>query len=262
MKSKILFDSCIIVSASVFVSSTDDLGIKLKHHFYDQAMHLFSLVRKNLAKRIGIVTATVENEALRVLSEVVRGEIRMKYHEMDRETLFKHYSIAFNACDMRMRNLLTCLQREPVEPAKVAIWFALVVDMYNDLVERIKKHGKTAALKARLVPRKLKKMADWFEIYRTGDQRTHAQLFNLLRKEVEQEDQMILAEACYLLNLYKQIESKDVSLFIASTDHHFSPVRRKSWTYESRQVTDAIRKRFGIICDWPDRVYEQVYKTL
>ena len=261
MRSKILFDSCIIVSASVLTSS-QELGIELKHHFYEESIHLFSLIKKNLAKRIGIVTATIESGALRVLNEVVRGEIRQKYKGTDTETLFKYYSIALNDCDNRMRNLLSLLQREPIEPSVVAVWYMQIVKMYEELVASAKSHEKTAAIRASLVPKPIRKMADWYEIYKTDDQRRHAQLFNLLRKEVEPDDQRILAEACYLLNLYKQVEGKNISLFMASTDHHFSPVRGKYWAFESNQVTEEIEKRFGVICDWPDRIYAKVAKEL
>lgn len=244
------------------MSGTEDLGIELKHHFYEEATRLFSLIRKNLSKRIGVVTSTIENEALRVLNDVVRGEIRTKYGELDRNKLFEYFSIALNACDTRMRKMLALLQREPVESDKVAIWFTQVVNMYDELVEQAEGLEKTAALRAKLVPRRIRRMADWFEIYRTDDVRQNAQLFNLTVKEVEIEDKIILAEARYLFNLYKQTERERVSVFIASTDHHFSPVRRKTWAFESRQVTDEIEKRFGIICDWPDRIYETISKRL
>lgn len=244
------------------MSGTDDLGIKLKHHFYEQAIQLFSFIRKNLAKRIGVVTPTIENEALRVLNEVVRGEIRAKYGELDTETLFRYHSIALNACDTRMRKLLALLRREPVESDKVAVWFTQAVRMYEELEETAKSLPKVAWLKRQTVPKTIRKMADWFKIYRTDDVRQHAQLYNLLVKEVETEDQIILAEASYLFNLYKQTEEERVSLFITSTDHHFAPVRRKTWAFESRQVTDEIEKRFGIICDWPDRIFETISKKL
>lgn len=262
MKNKIIFDSCIIVAASVFVSATEDVGITLKHHFYEDSIQLFSLVKKNLAKRIGVVTTTIENEALGVLSEVIRGEIRRKYEELDRETLFRYHSIALNTCDTRMRNLLAFLQREPVDPYNVAVWFTQVTRMYEELEEKAKKLKKVAYLKAKAVPPRIRRMADWFKIYKTNDIRANAQLYNLLLKKVEPEDQKILAEACYLLNLYKATEGKAVSLFIASTDHHFSPARRPGWVVESRQVTDEIEKRFGVVCDWPKRIYEIVSKRL
>jgi len=68
LRNKVLFDSCVIVAASVFVSAKDDIGIELKHNFYEQSIALESLARKYLAKRIGIVTRTIETEALGVLS--------------------------------------------------------------------------------------------------------------------------------------------------------------------------------------------------
>lgn len=262
MKNKILFDSSVIVAASVLMSATEDAGIELKHIFYEDAIQLFSLIKKNLSKRIGVVTATIESEALGVLSEVIRGEIRKKYEDADRETLFKYNSIALNACDTRMRNQLASLQREPVDPYVVTIWFTQVIKMYEDLEEAANKLEKVAYMKYQAVPTRIKRMADWFEIYRTDDKRANAQLYNLLMKKAEPEDQKILAEACYLLNLYKATEGKEVSLYVASTDHHFSPARMQGWAVESRQVTDEIAKRFGVICDWPKNVYEAVSKRL
>ena len=262
MKNKVIFDSCVIVAASVFMSATEDVGITLKHHFYEDAIRLFSLVKKNLAKRIGVVTATIENEALGVLSEVIRGEIRRKYEELDRETLFRYHSITLNTCDTRMRNLLAFLQREPVDPYIVAVWFTQVTRMYEELEQAAEKLDKVAYVKTQAVPPRIRRMADWFKIYRTSDIRANAQLYNLLLKKVEPEDQKILAEACYLLNLYKDIEGKAVSLYIASTDHHFSPARKPGWVVESCQVTDEIEKRFGVICDWPKRIHETVLKRL
>jgi len=262
LKNKVIFDSCVIVAASVFMSATEDVGIDLKHHFYEDAIQLSSLIKKNLSKRIGVVTATIESEALGVLSEVIRGEIRRKYEELDRETLFRYHSIALNACDTRMRNLLAFLQREPVDPYDVAVWFTQVTRMYEELEQAANKLENLAYLKTQAVPPKIRKMADWFEIYRTDDIRINAQLYNLLFKKVETEDQKILAEACYLLNLYKATEGKDVSLYVASTDHHFSPARKPGWVVESRQVTDEIKKRFGIVCDWPKQIYEIVSKKL
>ena len=262
MKNKVIFDSCVIVAASVLMSATEDVGIALKHHFYEDAIQLFSLVRKNLAKRIGVVTATIESEALGVLSEVIRGEIRRKYQELDRATLFRYHSIALNTCDTRMRNLLAFLQREPVDPYVVAIWFTQVTMMYEELEKVAEKLEKVAYLKAKAVPPKIRRMADWFKIYRTSDIRANAQLYNLLLKKVEPEDQKILAEACYLLNLYKATEGKAVSLYIASTDHHFSPARKLGGVVESRQVTDEIEKRFGIVCNWPKGIHETISKQL
>ena len=180
MKVRILFDSCVIVAGSVFVSGKDDLGLELKHHFYEESMKLFSLIRKNLSKRIGVVTATIENEVLRVLNEAVRGEIRTKYKELDRKTLFEYSSIALNACENRMRMLLSLLRREPVESSKVAVWLTQITKMYEELkgeAEKISENLKEiASKKAEAVPKRVKKAANWYKVYLTTERKRHAEV--------------------------------------------------------------------------------------
>lgn len=106
-----------------------------------------------------------------------------------------------------------------------------------------------------MVPKGYKRLA--FDIYRTQDEILNSQLTNLLRKPPDTVDKTILAQAMYLFELYKQTEGKDVTFFIVSTDHHFSPVRKRGLV--SRGVTDTIEDLFGIICDWPDQI-EQILK--
>lgn len=260
MRNKVLFDSCVIVAASVFVSAKDDIGIELKHSFYEQSIALVSLARKHLAKRVGIVTSTIETEALGVLSRVIEGELEKRVK--DRKTVFKMLSIAYNACEMRMRKVLQCLQREPVDIPSATKFFLLVNNMYDELSAKAETLPKTAAAKASAVPSKFRKATDWFDVYRTQDEQEHAQIMNLIIKPIEEVDKRILAEAAYLLNSIYKGETKDASLFFASTDHHFSPVRRKGWLIEGREVTDEINKRFGVICDWPDQVLKEVSKRL
>lgn len=101
MKSRILIDSCVLLSASVFVSSKDiDEETPLKHKFYEECRELFTYIQKNLAKRIGIITSTVENEAVGVLDKVIEGEL--KHRGFSRSNDFEIFSRVFNICDIKM----------------------------------------------------------------------------------------------------------------------------------------------------------------
>jgi len=61
--------------------------------------------------------------------------------------------------------------------------------------------------------------------------------------------------------LYNSLDVEDVIFFIASTDNHFSPKRWKSGAM-SNQVTEAIRRKFNIICDWSMQVENMAKKVL
>lgn len=254
MKLKVLVDPSILIAGSVYVASVEDLGVPLKHRFFDQTMRLIGLFEKYMAKRIGIVTTTVEDEAYSVLERVVKGELERKIY--NRAKVFRLLSVTANTCENRLRKILSLLLREPISPVETSKKFIHVTYMCNELEQRARDLPKKATVKAELAPRGLKGMA--FGIYRTQDQLLNAQLMNILIRPIEDSDKLILAQAAYFLDLYKQAEGKKISLFIASTDHHFSPFRRGR--LESRQVTDEIESRFGIKCDWPDQIAHIIEK--
>ena len=72
-------------------------------------------------------------------------------------------------------------------------------------------------------------------------------MLKLKEQPVEDSDKKILAETIYLRNRQIEADSK-AKMYLASTDYHFSPLDSEGHT------TDEIRRRFGIICDWPDKI--------
>jgi hypothetical protein len=257
VKNRILFDSCVLISASVLVGSKD-VGLEIKHHFYDECVELVSYVQKNLAKRIGIVTSTIENEATGVLETVIEGELKQR--KIEKEKDFELFSRVLNICDIRMRKIISYLQREPIDPVDVAHKILLIEKMYSDLKEEAKNLPKVALQKKELVPKHYKKTVDWFNVFKKQDEMEHSQILNLLRKDVEFDDMRILAEAYHLQMIYLLSEGKGGHLYIASKDHHFVPVRRRGWTFEGRRITDEIERRFGLICEHPRKVREKFLK--
>lgn len=63
----------------------------------------------------------------------------------------------------------------------------------------------------------------------------HFQLINLFNNPIEYNDKRILAEACFLYDLYKQVEEGMIAFYLASYDHHFSPYRKGG--FESNQIS-------------------------
>lgn len=79
--SKVLLDTCVLVSASVY-GSYKDLGIELEHQFYVKTVPLFEIIRKYVDKRIGIITSTIETQAIAVIAKAVASELEEKAEEI------------------------------------------------------------------------------------------------------------------------------------------------------------------------------------
>ena len=75
--SKVFLDTCVLVSASVY-GSYSDLGIKIHHQFYEKTIPLFDIIKNHVNKRVGIITLTVENQAIGVIASAVASELEQK----------------------------------------------------------------------------------------------------------------------------------------------------------------------------------------
>jgi len=250
-----LVDTNVLIAASTYMFSRD-LSIELKHKFFDQTMSLIGLLKKHLAKRIGITTPTIEDEAYYNLEEAVREEVDKI---TDRKVDFVLFSTILNSCENRLKEVLSYLLREPVDQHQVNQNYLKVANMYEALTRKARSlptPKKYATIRKKSVSPGLRTAA--FDAFLITHKNRNAQLFHLLSKPVEESDKIILAEAIYLFNLYKQTYGKGVTFLISSMDHHFSPIRKSG--FESRPVTDTILDNFGIMCDWPYQV-EQTLKS-
>lgn len=151
---------------------------------------------------------------------------------------------------------LAVLLREPVLGEERDKTFPEVSKMYYDLESKevIGDVKEVAKAMAQYAPPRFRKTAEG--IYRDQlfeESQRQIPLKRLRRKPVGERDKKILAEAVYILERYKKREA--ITMFFASTDCHFSPVRG---VRTMTTVTDEIEKRFGIICDWPDRVLQKI----
>jgi hypothetical protein len=223
-------------------------------------MSLITLVRNNLSNHIGITTATIERQSIPALQNAINEELAKA--KIDREKDFPIYSFIKNYCEQKLKNISSCLVREPIEEDAVRSNYGYVDKLYAEKAEegvrltfvepRFKKFAKQ-------VPKRYESIARG--IYKQQQREEDYQLTHLIPKPVEPSDKWILSEAIYLSMYYNRIEREGVTFFLASTDHHFSPKRWDNGK-TSNQVTEAIRQKFGIICDWPAQIENMAKKVL
>ena len=254
MRHKILLDTNVLIATSTYYVSRD-LSVGVVHPFYEQSMELIEFLKENLAKRIGIVTRTVEEQAARALEGAVRAELKEKI--TDRAIDFESFSAIQNTCQKRLNDILAYLLREPVDQDVVRENSFVVGRMYDKLAEKVVElHLESPAeMWTEAAAKRFRHIAH--DIYKTQERKENAQLINLIRKPVEHSDKWILSEAIYLSMLYQRMETEYVAFYIASTDHHFSPYRFAGGI-ESRQVTERIKELFEIVCDWPQQIHDTV----
>lgn len=250
---KVFVETTVLVSASVYATSKD-LNVGLEHDFYKISVPLFRFFRENIGERIGITTLTVEDEARTALTKAVMGALTEKVGKepSKRVELFQASAPFLNISFDNMNKNLAILLREPVLDEERDKILPEVSRMYHELESRdlIGDVKERAKWMSKYVPEWFRKTAE--KIYRDQlfvESRKQIPLKRLQKKPVSETDKKILSEAVCIFKRYKK---HGTVMFLASTDHHFSPVRG------IRTLTDEIEKRFGIICDWPDKVLEKI----
>lgn len=246
--SKVFLDTCVLVSASVY-GSYQDLGIKLEHDFYTKTVPLFDTIKKHVDKRIGIITFTIETQAIAVIASAVTSTLEEKAEEtLDSESrakLFESHTVFFDQCLAHLQENLSFLQREPVIQSEKLRYYSDVTIMYNDLRNTAKKLDINQIINANVTPRYRETIRH--EVYEQYKKR-YKQLLKLQNEPVEESDKTILCEAICLLDYYRKTINPDTKMYLSSTDYHFSPCD------SAGEITEQIEKKFHIVCDWPEKI--------
>ena len=236
------------MSASVY-GSYQDLGVKLEHEFYVKTVPLFDIIKKYVDKRVGIISYTIETQAISVIASAVTGALEEKAEKIvdpeSRAKLFESHAIFFDQCLAHLQDNLSILQREPVIQSEKSRYYSHVTIMYNDLrntannldIDRIINGNVTSRYRGTIR----------HEVYEQYKKR-YKQLLKLQNEPVEESDKTILCEAICLLDYYRKTISPSVKMYLASTDYHFSPCDSEG------EITEQIKKKFQIVCDWPDEI--------
>jgi hypothetical protein len=240
-------DTCVLVSASVY-GSYKDLGVKLEHEFYAKTIPLFEIIKRHIEKRVGIITLTIETQAVAVIASAVASELEEKAGEtIDpelRTKLFESHTVFFDQCLAHLQENLSILQREPISQTEKERYYPEVSLMYNNLQDIAKKLDIDQLIDANVTPRYRKTIRH--EVFAQYKKR-YKQLLKLKSEPVEESDKGILCETISLLKIYQQT-NPSIKMYLASTDYHFSPSNSEG------EITEQIKKQFQIICDWPDKV--------
>lgn len=226
-----------------------ETGISLQHRFYSLTVPLFDLFRKHIDKRIGVVTFTVEMQALTVLARAVTESLEEEAEKKpdQRVQLFMSYTTFFDQCHKHLYANFAVLAREPIPPDEREKYYLQVSEMYDKFEYSATTLNFKTLVRANVTKRYYYNVV-CDEIREQYKKRFH-QMLKLKEQPVEDSDKKILAEVVYLHNRQTQSDNKAKTYF-ASTDYHFSPFDSEG------HITDEIRKRFGIICDWPDKIAE------
>lgn len=241
-------DTCVLVSASVY-GSYKDLGIELEHQFYVKTVPLFNIIRKYVDRRIGIITSTIETQSIAVIAKAVASELEEKAEEISdpelRAKLFESHAVFFDQCLVHLQENLSILQREPVLQSEKDRYYPQVALMYNNLQNIAERLDINHLIDANVTWRYRETIRhEVSEQYK----KRYKQLLRLKSEPVEESDKGILCEAICLLNNYRQTTNPNTKMYLASTDYHFSPYNSEG------EITEQIKKKFHVICDWPDEV--------
>ncbi len=258
MPHKVVFDTNIFFAGSI-VETSGELGFPIKHKFYDYAINLIRSIRVNPSKRIGITTNFIETEAYKTLSDAVETELEQYVKDIKKE--YKVLSALLNRCTDKMGKIFTYLIKEPVDENEVSRLYYRVDSFYGELRDEAQRIAEKLEIqkdmRVELTPRKYKNFMRG--IYSQQDRWPYAQLLNLIvYKDVEPNDKRILSEVIYLHRIYRSLLGSDLKSYIASTDYHFSPIREDGKI--SSYISDEIERRFDIICNWPDEIYNLIKK--
>jgi len=245
-------ETSVLVACSVH-AVIDQLGA-VEDQFYKISSPLFQVFQKHLKKRIGITTFTVEEEANSVLNSVVLRRISEKIKENPETSkkvdFFTTYSTILDICSDNLTKNCSVLLREPIPLEERSELVLKIAEMYRkikelDLFEILK-------FKPKPIERRLKILTE--KIYESEEKKRLTPILEFMeRKPPSIKDYEILAEAAYLASSC----GSDISFFMASTDQHMAPFRR-----EERIITNEIKKRFNITCDWPDIVAEKIQSLI
>jgi hypothetical protein len=254
---KVFVETSVLVSASVYYSS-QELGVSLIHHFYDVSKNLLDCLREKIKQKVGVTTITVEHEATSVLLKAIGDTIKeeLEKRPTERDSLFGVFSVICDVCSDNLDNNFGILVREPIPNEEKRHLMIEVSKMYDELGRKVSMLTSDDYAKTMLSaygPKRMRKTL--YGIYKEQYEIAMKQITRLRDKPVDPTDIEILAEAVYLKRSY----GKHVRLLMASTDYHFAPVKLPG-NKESRVISDEIKERFGVVCEYPDRIVKEIKK--
>ena len=252
---KVLIDTNVLVSASINQLIVK-LNCKLQHHFNELAQPLFDYFRENIDKRIGVFTPEIENSAKGVLIRAIDSEIKDLENERIKEKLkeIETYSFILQESTSNLVENMDILIREPINEQAIKKITHEVFAFYNWLFRCLEQEDPSIVVNQLSygLPKNLKGLAKGIFTKQENDRLDlYYKLANKFKKDPPDiKDVRILSQAVYFLR--SKTFGENVHMLIASTDHHFSKIRKNKELNDF--VPRRIYKKLGVYCGWPDEI--------
>jgi len=240
----VFIESSVLMSGSIYAAKEGVFHVEDDH--FHKSMRLLGWLRTHIG--IGVTTGTVKKEvSVRLRDRVI--------HHLDPAVSPQEHSVAYSQCLDRLNDIVACLKPETItDRHRFSQRLTDVVILYGRLQGRASK--RTSEIGARvtdsisLMPTYLRGVTS--DIRRDQFWKESVQLMRLKYKSLSPKDQSILAEAACLYEVYNR--QRPTRLFLASTDMLIAPVLNEDDTLKSDAITRALKEKFQIECDWPQRI--------
>jgi hypothetical protein len=257
---KVLVDSNILVSSSIYYTSKD-LGIPIKHRFYDMCKTLINYFRKNIDKKIGFYTKRIDMTSNRVLSDAVLStvrEISKKDSRVKEKKLLAAFSVIYSESLRRLEENKDYLLKETVNEIKTNKLRRRISYFYKKIKKEIQKRNPQFELER---AKKIKATSPIMKTIRFARIQEAKRKFPhygiLVRKFIEsgpgREDIQLLSEAIYFKEVF--VKNK-IKFYLASTDHHFVEIEKNGIVNDF--VPHLIKEEFNIECLKPDKILKVI----
>lgn len=253
---KVLVDVNVIISASIFYLF-EEMGVKFKHQFYDISKPLFDFFEEN--REIGIFTEEIENSTTGIPRKAIEDEINsFDKKEIEEKKLFDNLSFILSESERRLEKNKKILTRiAKIKKKDISKKMSEILMFYNNLKGELEQYNpiKEGKVKSFLAPRSVRRVAKNIYIEQAREYSLYYKLKKILvDKPINANDIQILAHATYLKKFYSKIT--ETRMFVASTDHHFSPIRENKPL--NNFIPERIEGEFKVICDWPDNILKEL----
>jgi len=248
MQHKAFIESTVLMSGSIYAAKQGVFQFEDAH--FHKSMRLLGWLEKHLG--IGVTTQTVKQEVSDRLRDCVIERLDPALPPLES-------SVALSRCQDRLHDIIAYLTLEPIgDQHRLSQRLADVVILYGkltgqasrrpiDIGARVKESISTAPEYLRGAMPDIRREQFWKE---------SVQLMRLRNKSLSTKDQKILAEAACLYEAYNRQES--TRLFVASTEKIIAPVLNDDDSIKSDTITRALKHKFQIECDWPQRIAKQL----
>jgi hypothetical protein len=232
------------MSGSIYAAKEGVFRIENGH--FHKSMQLLGWLKNHAG--IGVTTGTVRKE----VSDRLRDRV---IQHLASTVSPQEHSVAYSQCLDRLNDLVAYLKVEPItDRRRFSQRLTDVVILYGRLQGQASRRSGDIGARVRGsisgMPSYLRGVTS--DIRREQFWKASVQLMRLRNRSLSEKDQRILAEAACLYEAYNRQEP--TRLLLASTDLLIAPVLNEDDSIKSGTITSALRDRFQIECDWPQRI--------